>query len=59
MVIPVFRHFYELDIPDVWGLVVIGLAVFSWTVLVRTLWRLDLVRRLRNRLRHSPADGPR
>jgi cation-transporting ATPase E len=51
MVLPVFRSFYELTIPNVWEFAVIGLAVAAWAWSVRAIWRWDLTRNVRARLR--------
>ena len=39
---PDMRRFYELDLPDLWGFLVIIMVVFAWAALVRAFWRLRL-----------------
>ena len=53
MIWPVSRDFYELVLPDAWGFALIGLVVFSWTVIVRAVWRFDLAGRAGTLLRRS------
>ncbi|HLG10119.1 MAG TPA: HAD-IC family P-type ATPase [Dehalococcoidia bacterium] len=39
---PVTRDFYELVLPDAWGLALIAMVVFAWMIMVRAVWRFDL-----------------
>jgi cation-transporting ATPase E len=38
---PALRDFYELKLPDVWGFMVIFLAVGAWAVALRAIWRFE------------------
>jgi cation-transporting ATPase E len=53
LLIPDVRDFYELTLPDAWGFAVITLVVAAWAVGLRAVWRWDLPRRLRSRLRRA------
>jgi cation-transporting ATPase E len=46
MSVPALRRFYELDLPDGWGFLVILMAVGGWTLAVRTYWRAGVPARL-------------
>jgi cation-transporting ATPase E len=37
---PIVREFYELEVLDFFGYIVIGFAVLGWTFLLRTVWRM-------------------
>lgn len=38
--VPPIREFYELEVLDFFGYIVIGFAVVGWTFLLRTVWRM-------------------
>jgi cation-transporting ATPase E len=51
MAVPASRDFYELVLPNAWGFLVIGLVVIAWAMTLRSVWRLDPVKRLESALR--------
>ncbi len=58
LVVPVVRRFYEVDLPTIWGFLVIGAMVVAWTVTLRAFWRLRVTQRLRRLLGMEPSvDG--
>jgi len=40
------RRFYELQLPDVWGFLIVAIVVAAWAAWLRAFWRLDLPGRL-------------
>jgi cation-transporting ATPase E len=51
MAVPASRDFYELVLPNAWGFLAIGLIVIAWAMTLRSVWRLDPVKRLGSALR--------
>ena len=40
------RDFYELELPDIWGFIIIFIVVGAWAAALRAFWRVDLPDRL-------------
>jgi cation-transporting ATPase E len=54
VLVEVTRSFYELVLPDAWGLALIGLVVVAWAAILRSFWRGKIVSRVQQALgRHG------
>jgi cation-transporting ATPase E len=60
LAVPTTRDFYELELLNVWEFAMIGLVVVAWAFSVRSLWRFDLMGRIRalfSRRREPAPEG--
>jgi cation-transporting ATPase E len=55
--VPAARDFFELTIPDVWGLAVIGVVVFAWWAALRAFWRSDIADQISRRLSRTAVSA--
>jgi cation-transporting ATPase E len=50
------RHFYELQLFNVWEYAMIGLVVMAWAFSVRSIWRFDMMARINRLVRRRPEE---